>query len=224
MLMWQLFLTCCPALSVGPLTINEQHVYISSIAFLKWAPRRKMICGLPDECFHKRWVPLEVTTISRLPLCGISSGSLLAESPLWCGGFVMWHTWCVPCLGVSREGRVYGDVLKVLRMDLDGAHHGGGKGRPNGRWEAGGHLMRMSLSGLFWAQRGFKLLGSRKETHGREIVHMTTWDWHTHIMIYIYMSNSLCKANSNINGNLTIFLLYMSLTIYHLLLTWRREE
>ena len=29
---------------------NKQHVHIGSLAFLKWAPRKKTICDLPDEC------------------------------------------------------------------------------------------------------------------------------------------------------------------------------
>jgi hypothetical protein len=33
-----------------PLTINKQQVHIGSLAFLKWAPRKKTICDLPDEC------------------------------------------------------------------------------------------------------------------------------------------------------------------------------
>lgn len=35
---------------LAPLIINKQRVHIGSLAFLKWAPRKKTICDLPDEC------------------------------------------------------------------------------------------------------------------------------------------------------------------------------
>lgn len=35
---------------LASLTINKQRVHIGSLAFLKWAPRKKTISDLPDEC------------------------------------------------------------------------------------------------------------------------------------------------------------------------------